>query len=319
MPDVRREPAPWAHERSAPPPLDARLAALAEAQHGVVSSRQLRGLGLSPSGISARVARGALHRVHRGVYAVGHPLLLGLGLEHAALLACTPGTARSHRSAGAGWQLRAWGSRRVEVTAGPGARPRPGLVVHRHVLAPEDVTILDGLLTTTVARTLFDLAEVLTREQHLRAWQEGERLRLIDVAAVRAVAERNPGRHALGVIRPLLATRSEPGTAETRSPLEADFLPWCAKHLPGIPAPQVNVAVCGYEVDAYWPGARLVVELDSKVHHDNDPAFERDREKWNALAAAGEAVFPLTARRLRAAPELVARQLTAILERRTGA
>src|SRR3954469_4430935 len=55
--------------QSASPPLDEAIARLAARQHGVVSRAQLRALGLSGGGISARVARGALHRRHQGAYA----------------------------------------------------------------------------------------------------------------------------------------------------------------------------------------------------------------------------------------------------------
>lgn len=105
----------------------------------------------------------------------------------------------------------------------------------------------------------------------------------------------------------------------TRSAPEVDFLAFAARHLAAFGPPQVNVWVHGFEIDARWPEARTTEELDSLLHHDNDPAFERDRAKWNALTAAGEAVFPLTSRRLRREPTVVAAQLARLLaSRRRG-
>lgn len=297
--------------------LDARIAALAARQGGVVGRRQLETLGLSKSGVSARIARGVLHPVYRGVFGVGHPLVHGRGLEHAALMACGPGTALSHRSAGAGWELRPWRSRTVEVTAGPGRRSRPGLVVHRGRLAAQDVVVVDGLPRTTVARTLLDLAEVLAHEPWARAWEQAERLQLLDLGAVRELVDRSPGRRGLALVLPRLAEHLE-GVADTRSPLEVDFLRWAARHLAAFPPPLVNAKVLGFEVDAWWAEAKVVVELDSRLHHLDPVAFERDRAKWAALTAGGHAVFALTARRLRRDAAAAAGELTRALTVRWG-
>src|SRR5918996_4736448 len=85
------------------PPLDAAVAQLAARQHGCVALAQVRELGLSSTGVRSRVAAGKLHRLHRGVYAVGHPALPPRGLWMAAVLACGPGAVLSHRSAAALW------------------------------------------------------------------------------------------------------------------------------------------------------------------------------------------------------------------------
>ena len=67
------------------------IAAIADQQRGVVSYAQLIAAGVSPSAIDTRVRRYQLHRLHRGVYAVGHMALVPLAWELAALLACGPG------------------------------------------------------------------------------------------------------------------------------------------------------------------------------------------------------------------------------------
>jgi very-short-patch-repair endonuclease len=55
----------------------------------------------------------------------------------------------------------------------------------------------------------------------------------------------------------------------------------------GLPAPQTNAIVAGYEVDCYWPRHKLVVEVDGYAFHGSRAAFERDRRKTADLAAAG--------------------------------
>jgi hypothetical protein len=65
----------------------------------VVSFAQLLGAGLTPSMIKRRVQAGRLHRIHRGVYAVGNPNLTREGHWMAAVLACGEGAVLSHGSA----------------------------------------------------------------------------------------------------------------------------------------------------------------------------------------------------------------------------
>lgn len=103
------------------------IAALAGRQHGVVSSAQLRRIGLSESAISRRTRAGSLHRLHTGVYAVGHTALGPRARWMAAVLACGPAAALSHHAAGALWEIRATTFALVDVTVPrTGARSRPG-------------------------------------------------------------------------------------------------------------------------------------------------------------------------------------------------
>ncbi|HET7418028.1 MAG TPA: type IV toxin-antitoxin system AbiEi family antitoxin domain-containing protein [Solirubrobacterales bacterium] len=79
---------------------DRALAELARRQHGVVSRRQLEGMGFGRTAIRARLHSGRLHRLHPGVYAVGHRLIPKEGWLMAAVLASGPRFApflRRHR------------------------------------------------------------------------------------------------------------------------------------------------------------------------------------------------------------------------------
>jgi very-short-patch-repair endonuclease len=196
----------------------------------------------------------------------------------------------------------AWGLGRerratVEVTAPAGRQGverRRGIWIHRGRLHPEDRAHRDGIPVTTVARTLFDLSEIVDFPRLERAWEEADRLGLLRLREVEEVCERGYGRRALRPIRRLLAEARHPDT--TRSALEDRFLTFCRKHR--LPPPATNVIVLDRETDAYWPTARLVVELDGFAFHSHHAAFQRDRARDAALQAAGYRTMRLTHHRL---------------------
>jgi predicted transcriptional regulator of viral defense system len=112
-------------EQVQPDPVDAAIAALATRQHGVVEYRQLLALGLSRQSIDHRVRAGRLHRIHRGVYAVGHRRLTQRGRWMAAVLAGGKAAVLSHRSAAALWEILP--SRGLHVTTPRQLRNRDGI------------------------------------------------------------------------------------------------------------------------------------------------------------------------------------------------
>jgi hypothetical protein len=279
------------------------IGALAEAQHGVVSRRQLAGEGLGQGAIDYRLAIGQLHRIHRGVFAVGHSRLSQHGRWMAAVLSCGTAALLSHRSAGVLWGVAPYSGRWIDVTApSTRRRDRGRIAVHGCRLAAEDRAERGGIPVTSVARTLFDLAEIVDARRLERAFESADRLQLLDVNAVDQVVHRNPGRRSLRHLLTLLPSlRPAPAT---RSELERLFLNVCAEA--GLPAPVVNATVAGYEVDAYWPNHDLVVELDGYEFHRSRAAFERDRVRDAALQAAGHRVLRITYRRLVDEPTAIA-------------
>jgi hypothetical protein len=164
-------------------PVHAAVAALAADQHGVVSRAQLRGIGMSDSAITGAVARGQLHTVRRGAFAVGHPLLGAHGSWMAAVLALGAGTRLSHGSAADLWGIRRSATARIEVTV-PGTggrRRRAGLTIHRaRDLRTGEVDVHRGIPVTSPARTLLDLAAVLDERGLERALDRAEQLELAD-------------------------------------------------------------------------------------------------------------------------------------------
>lgn len=260
------------------------VAALASRQHGVVSVAQLHDLGLSRDAIQTRARGGRLHRLHRGVYAVGHVALTKRSRQLAAVLAAGPGALLSHRSAGALWAIaRSRGGAGVEVTAPRGRRAREGFTLHRSSdIPPQDRAVVDGVPVTSVARTLVDLADVLTERRLADAVHEAEVQRVFDLTEVNEVLARLPGRRGRHRLTRVLAAYGD-GPTGTRNRAERLFLEICARH--GVPTPQANVTVGGYELDFLWPDAGLAVELDGAATHHTVRRYHGDRRRDRALRA----------------------------------
>jgi hypothetical protein len=288
------------------------LAELAASQHGVVARRQLEALGHGRGAISYRVETGSLHRLHHGVYAVGHAALTVSGRWMAAVLSCGPGALLSHRDAGALWGLRAAASPMIDVSVPGGGRRHRGRVrVHRaRRLGAEDAAYQDGIPVTSVARTLLDLAALLPPRQLDRAAEAAERLRLLDLRAMESLRRRSRGHPGHPALASLIA-QALAAPPVTRSELERRFVELC--RAAGLPPPAMNAYVAGLEVDALWHAERLVVELDGHEYHRTRIAFERDRVRDATLQLAGFRVLRFTYRRMTSDRAGIAETLRAML------
>ena len=275
---------------------------MAAAQFGVLTYEQLLGCGLSRTQIVNRVASAQLQRLSRGVYAFGHRELKREGRLLAAVFACGPGAVLSHRSAAAYWELLA--SARtvidVSVTAAGTRAKRPGIYLHCcRRLDPADLTAKDGIPITTVARTLVDLNAVVPDRLLERALEEAYIRRLLRVGAIEDALERANGRKT-GKLRRLIAAEHRTATV-TRSELEERFLALIRSA--GLPEPEVNAWLCGYEVDFLWRAQRRVIEVDGYAFHSTRQAATRDRRKDDDLEAAGYRVTRFTADQILHEPE----------------
>ncbi len=245
--------------------------------------------------IEKRLATGHLVKLHRGVYAVGHAHLRAEGFWLAAVLAMGPRAVLSHRDAAALHGLRPCDRPRIEVST-PAQRHRSAKldVYGRRALDVRDVTTVGGIPVTTVSRTLADLAEALTHRELTKVLGETERQRKLDVTGIEESLERVRGRRgpATARLRAALSELASHGATFTRSPLEERFLSLLKAH--DLPRPATNAYVEGYEGDAVWRAARLVVELDGWAFHNSRRDFQRDRTKANALTAKGWTVLRFT-------------------------
>lgn len=290
------------------------LAALAGRQQGVVSRSQLEALGLSRSAIGHRLAQERLHRVHLGVYAVGHARLSPAGHRWAAVLAGGDGAVGSHQTAAAQWDVRSLrgGAQHVTVLPGNGSRSRRGLRVHRTKLTEEDVTERDGLRVTTLARTLVDLGDVVPAEHVRRAFIRSEQLRLIDMTEVDQALQRAGRRRGAAILRGLLRAY-DPRWQATRSGIEVRMLDIVRDH--ALPQPEVNAWIAGrWEADLLWNAERLVVEVDGGVVHGTPSAHSRDAARDRALRRLGYRVLHIAERDLDA-PDRVARRVRSAVAR----
>jgi hypothetical protein len=285
--------------------IDAELARLAGRQHGVVATRQLSALGLARGGVAARARAGRLHRVHRGVYAVGHTVLTVNGRRMAAVLAAGPGAVLSHASAAALWDIRPTSATRIDVSvrSAGGRAKRPGLRIHRTpTLQTDEITAHQGIRVTSPARTLLDLASSLPRRALERALDEAEIRELYDRRALEAVALAHAGERGARALAEALAQDGDP--VLTDSELEEIMLGLCDEQQLERPTPRAWVA--GLRVDFLFAASRLVVETDGYRYHRTRRAFERDRERDAILARAGYRTLRFTHRQLTREPALVA-------------
>lgn len=266
--------------------VDSLAMTIAARQHGAVGRSQLVGRGVPVHRIDHRVASGFLVPIHRGVYGVA--VLSGrLRREFAGVLACGEESFVSHRAAGAvhGLVPPLVEGAPVSVSTRRDVRIRnAGLRVHRvSRLEADEVAVVEGLPLTGTARTLLDLGSVSGSRELERALAFALRARLVDQATLQALIARHPRHPGRGRLRALLDTEAAP--AFTRSEAERRFLELVREN--GLPAPETNVIVEGFEVDVIWRRQRLIVEVDGRKYHDNDAAFERDRDRDARLIAAG--------------------------------
>lgn len=289
-------------------PVDRLIAAVARRQHGVIGREQLLELGLGAGAVDSRIATGRLHVVERGVYAVGHRALTREARWMAAVLASGPGAVLSHRSAGALWGISAEGPS-IEVTAERSRGQRRGIRLHYPPTGADEITTRAGIRVTGVARTLLDLAAVVDERRLRRAFREVEFKRLTDSVRVVDLLERYPRRRGAPAIRAALAV-FRPGEV-LKSDLEELFGEFVDRH--GLPRPESNVEVAGFERDCVWREQRLIVELDSRLAHASPLAFEMDRARDRAAVRAGWRVIRVTWRQLHQEPDALATDIRGLL------
>ena len=276
---------------------DEMVARLAGRQRGVVSYEQLLACRLTARAVAHRVRTGRLIRIHRGVYAVGHAALPPLGRETAALLAMGPAAVLSHHTAAWLWELLPLPAE-VELMLASGRRDsRDGITVHRTThLPPSDIRRRQHLPLTSPARTLLDIQGSPELEAALSQ------------ALLNRLIRPEPLLDRGG---PALRALLEGGPSPTRSQAERRLL--ALVDAAGLPRPETNVHLHGWEVDALWRDARVVAEVDGYAFHASRAAFERDRARDAALQAAGYRVVRITWRQLTDRREALVARLAATL------
>lgn len=275
--------------------------------------QQLIQLGLNQRAIKHRLARGRLHPVACGVYAVGRPEVSREGRWMAAVLCCGDGTtgisALSHGSAAALWGFGEEPRTVIDVSIRSSSRlRRPGIRVHRRLeLEPADLTSREGIPVTTPVRTLVDLAAQLRPEQIERAINEADKLDLVGVDVLRDSLDGYRGQPGVASLRAVLDRRT---FRLTDSELERRFL--ALVDSAGLPRPLTGRLVNGFKVDFFWPRLGLVVETDGLRYHRTPAQQARDWLRDQAHAAAGLTPLRFTHHQVRYEAPRVRRTLAAV-------
>jgi hypothetical protein len=252
------------------------MAAIARRAQGVATRAELLAAGISSTAIERRVRNGLLIPQYPGVYRVGHAAPSVEASFIAAVKACGEGAVLSGRAAGYLWGLLKGSRPGPEVTA-PTERRVTGIATRRSRSVQR--TTFRGIPVTTVARTLVDLAAVLTADELARACHEaGVRYRTTP-RQVEAVMRANaPGAKKLRAVM-------SGDTPVTLSELERRFVAIVRRA--GLPLPETNRVAGGRRVDCRWPG-RLTVELDSYQFHNSRYSWEQGRRREREARARDE-------------------------------
>lgn len=291
-------------------PPDVAVARVAAEQHGRIRIDQLQACGLDDAAVARRVAKGTLHRLHRGVYAVGHPGGTLHALIAAAVLAGGAGAVASHWAAAFLHGLVRWDGRRIDVTVrGSGGRERAGIRFHRsRTLTTRDITRLHGIPVTTAARALLEIAPQLSDARLKRAVRQAQAERATNVRLIADILRRANGHRATARLAAVIAT----GPAPTLSGHEDVVLDLVLEA--GLEHPAVNerlvVGGMPYYPDMRWAAQRLILEVDSGWH-DGPLAREGDAARQADLEAAGERVLRTTLEQAIAQPRQLVRRLVA--------
>ena len=204
-------------------------------------------------------------------------------------------------------ELRDWGYAKIEVTVPARSRRRhEGIKVHcSTTLSEAEVTVVHNIPVTTVARTLLDLAEVVTGRQLERAFDQAEIAETLDLGAINDQIARNPTRRGT---KQLLRVLAERYIAQTSTWNDNEELLLSITRSLNLPDPDINHLIVldddgpPLRVDFVWCDRRVVVEADSDKWHNTRQRFEIDRQRDQRLTAAGRTVIRTTWRQMRHRP-----------------
>lgn len=292
---------------------EAAVARRAATRHGVISREEAFAAGMTEDAIEHRLRTGRWERMFLGVYRLaGSPPSWQQSLLSAAL-AGGPQAVASHRAAARLWRLPGFTADLVEITVPRSRQPRrrAEVVVHRVDLSRADVTTVGAIPATTAARTLLDIASVVSAEVVEIALDDGLRRGLFSVARLtwRLDEEARSGRPGSKLMRQVVSERA-PGARAPESPFET--LLFRLLKAAGLPTPVVQYEVLEgarviARVDFAYPEIKLAIEADGFEHHAGRIRFESDRLRANELTARGWRIIRVTWAQMQRDPEAVVR------------
>ncbi|MBS1861791.1 MAG: hypothetical protein JSS68_08765 [Actinobacteria bacterium] len=267
----------------------------------MVATRQLGELGYGRNAVAKAAKVGRLHRIHRGVYVVGHRRLTWHGRCMAAVLASSPSVA-GHWSAAWLWGLLQSRPGSLHVTCRGARRARRSFFTHQVDLVPEDRAVRDGIPVTSLARTILDVATDSRPETVERFVRRADDAGDFDLRAMHDLLDRTTGHHGHAKVIAALDIYEDVAPF-TRSGLERRFLELVREA--GLPEPAMNFFVGGFEIDAWWEEAQFGVELDTYETHGSRLSFEGDRVRDDELLLAEIDATRVTGVRLDREPQAV--------------
>lgn len=295
------------------------IAAWGLVHHRVITAEELLALGVTRRSIECRVANGQLHPCYRGVFAIGTRSLSVKGEYLAAVKACGSGSLLSHFAAA--HLTGVWPTRQaIDVTVPWKRTPRPGIRLHESAIPEDERTEILNIPVTVVARVVLDLAPRLSLDRVKRVMNLAERLPPTSGPTIPDLIERYPRKPGAHKVRKILA-EGNLGRDVTKRELEARFQEFLRSGrflMPAVNAPIQLLDGTWIEVDCLWREERVIVELDSREFHDNRAAFEQDRLRDMALAAAGYTVARITWKRLHTDEAKLAHELRSVLRGMTS-
>lgn len=302
------QPPSWADQPVAE--RDRAVAELAARRHGVVTTAELAARGLNRQAVQVRTRSGRLHRVHRGVFAVGHRALSEHGRFFAAVAACGEGAALSHRSAAKLWGMLDRRPPFVEVVVEPGRHPRHrGVRVRERAgLGSSSVRSVEGIAVTAPAPTLIDLAGVIGPRGLRAAVRGGFGHRLLTVSELTEAMAMASGRRGIRALRRIVADG-----IDSRSELEDAVAAVIRAGAFVEPERNRPIVVAGrrFLPDFHWVSAGVILEADGRAWHDHPVARRADRERQELLESHGQSVVRVTWRQAVGDPTALIRRLTA--------
>ena len=287
-------------------PLDAAIAKIAREHHGLFSDVHLKQLKVTERERRHRLESHRWERVYDLAYRVaGAPNTWRGDL----LAACWAGGMRavaSHRAAAGLHEIPGGREDLIEITCPRWQRAQhSGLLVHEtRTLTDPDRTVIDKIPTTTVERTIFDLASVCTSFTVELAIDNALRRELtsLDKLAIMLRRVGSRGRKGTAIIRGLLVER-DPAYTPTESERELMLVRLLRQH--GLPEPERQFSIRDGEgnfiarPDLVYRDLKIAMEYDSYERHVGKHALVRDSRRRNAAAELGWIVLVATAEDVR--------------------
>jgi very-short-patch-repair endonuclease len=232
-----------------------------------------------------------------------------------AVLASGPVALLSHHTAAALWGIRGYSGGAIHVTVPHRSTSTNAIRRHFSSVPEDERTVEAGIPTTSVHRTILDLAATVSVDDVIAMIKEAEYRNRYDRLSLPHLLDRYPGRRGSKMLRAALRRIIEEPPGRKRSRLEERFAPFLRRNHLALPRFNDLIALDGknYVVDCHWPNLRQIVELDGWDGHSSRSAFQDDRARDRALHVAGYTVIHLTWNQLDDEPEAIASDLRRLL------